>query len=90
MINKKEFIIKNKKFDLPVFFPDATRGVIRSLDSKDIEETKTPGLIVNTFHLLSEPGMETLKDLGGIKKLMNWDKWIISDSGGFSNVFTYS
>lgn len=83
MIHTKEFKIKGKVFDLPVFFPDATRGVIRAIDSKDIADSGTPGLIVNTFHLLSEPGMETLRKIGGIKKLMNWDKWIISDSGGF-------
>jgi queuine tRNA-ribosyltransferase len=83
MSHIKEFSIKGKKFDLPVFFPDATRGVIRAIDSKDIVDSHTPGLIVNTFHLLSEPGMDVLRNLGGIKKLMNWDKWIISDSGGF-------
>lgn len=83
MNNQKEFLVKGKRFDLPVFFPDATRGVIRTLDSEDIYNAQTPGLIVNTFHLLSEPGMEVLSKIGGIKKFMNWDRWIISDSGGF-------
>lgn len=75
--------IKGKKLDLPAFFPDATRAVIRSLDSKDVKETGTPGLVVNTYHLLSQPGPSVIKSAGGIKKYMNWDGWIISDSGGF-------
>lgn len=36
---------------LPVFFPDATKAVLRTLDSTDIESTKTPGILVNTYHL---------------------------------------
>ena len=75
--------IKGKQFDMPVFFPDATRGVIRSLDSKDLEKVGTTGLIVNTYHLLSQPGLKVLKEVGGIKELMNWNGWVISDSGGF-------
>jgi len=79
----RNFKVKGKDFKLPVFFPDATRGVIRSLDSKDLKDAGTSGLIVNTYHLLSQPGTENLSSIGGIKKLMNWDEWIISDSGGF-------
>ena len=75
--------IKGEKLKLPVFFPDATRGVIRSLDSQDLEATHTPGLIVNTYHLLSQPGPSVLKSIGGIKKFVAWNGWVISDSGGF-------
>lgn len=78
-----KIIIKGKEFKLPVFFPDATRGVIRSLDSIDLENVGTLGLIVNTYHLLSQPGTKVLSEVGGIKKLMDWNGWIISDSGGF-------
>lgn len=67
----------------PLFCPDATRGVIRSLDSKDLKQAGTDGIVVNTFHLLSRPGPENLIKLGGIKKLMNFDGLVISDSGGF-------
>lgn len=67
----------------PIFLPDATRGVIKSLDSKDIAGTNTEGVIVNTYHLMSQPGVSILKDFGGIKKLMNFEGWVISDSGGF-------
>ncbi len=71
------------KFDLPDFYPDATRGVIRSIDSEDLVNAGIRGLIVNTYHLLSQPGPSVIKDAGGIKKYMNWKGKIISDSGGF-------
>ncbi len=78
-----EITIKEKAFPLPTFFPDATRGVIRTLDSQDLHQSGVEGLIVNTYHLMSKPGTTVLKEVGGIKALMGWDGWIISDSGGF-------
>lgn len=68
---------------LPVFFPDATRGLIKSLDTTDIENTKTKGILVNTYHLYKDLGIEFMKKRGGIKKFMNYKGYVISDSGGF-------
>lgn len=68
---------------LPVFFPDATRGLIKSLDTTDIESTNTKGILVNTFHLYKELGIDFIKKSGGIKKFMDWKGFVISDSGGF-------
>lgn len=68
---------------LPVFFPDATRAVVRALDSTDIESTKTPGVLVNTFHLYQELGRKVLLAHGGIREFMSWRGGVISDSGGF-------
>ena len=74
---------KFKNIDLPVFFPDATRAVLRTLDSRDIENTKTPGILVNTYHLFLEVGGQILKKHGGVKNFMNYHGGVISDSGGF-------
>lgn len=71
------------ELELPVFFPDATRGVLRTLDSQDIENTKTPGILVNTYHLYRELGKRAIKIFDGIKPFMNWKGAVISDSGGF-------
>lgn len=71
------------KIPLPVFFPDATRAVLRTLDSIDIENTKTPGILVNTYHLFLGLGKDILNMHGGIKPFMNWKGGVISDSGGF-------
>jgi queuine tRNA-ribosyltransferase len=75
--------IRNKEVDLPIFCPDATRGVLRALDSKDITQTGIQGLIVNTYHLLVAPTSSTLKQMGGVNSFMNWPGLTISDSGGF-------
>jgi queuine tRNA-ribosyltransferase len=80
---RKFFKSKNGNISLPVFFPDATRAVVRSIDTSDLELTKTPGILVNTFHLWRELGSDVLKKFGGIGNFMDWNGGIISDSGGF-------
>lgn len=70
-------------FELPLYLPDATRGVAKSLDSKDLENAKVEGVVVNTLHLAETPGLEMLKKVGGIKNLMNFYGLVISDSGGW-------
>lgn len=68
---------------LPVFLPDATRGLVRAVDSRDLEDCKIEAVVVNTLHLSSKPGISTVQHHKGIHKLMNWDRPVISDSGGF-------
>jgi queuine tRNA-ribosyltransferase len=68
---------------LPVFMPDATLGVVRSLSPNDLQEIGLNWLMVNTFHLMKQPGEEILKQAGGLKKIMNWPGFLASDSGGF-------
>lgn len=68
---------------LPVFFPDATRAVLKTLDSKDIEQTYTKGILVNTYHLFKDLGKKVIKEHGGIQNFMNFHGGFISDSGGF-------
>jgi len=75
--------IRNKTIKLPIYSPDATKGVIRALDSKDLKDVGIESLVVNPYHLSITPGIKVIKRLGGLKKLMNWDGLIISDSGGF-------
>jgi len=68
---------------LPAFFPDGTRGVVRCVDSADLKACKVPGVVMNTYHLMTKPGASTVKALGGLNKFANWDRPIITDSGGF-------
>ena len=77
MKNLKDFGKKH------IFLPDATRGAVRYLTTKQLKETGTEGIVVNTLHLLISPGAEKMKDLGGIHNFMNWDGYVLSDSGGF-------
>jgi len=69
--------------NLPVFMPDATLGVVRSLGPIDLQEIGLDWLMVNTYHLINKPGEKILKEVGGLKKLMNWPGFLASDSGGF-------
>ncbi len=66
-----------------LFLPDATRGAVKFLTTKQLEETGTKALVTNTLHLLINYGADHIQELGGIKKLMNWDGLVLTDSGGF-------
>lgn len=83
LVRPKFFKSRGKEIPLPVFFPDATRAIVKTIDSRDIEETKTPGILVNTYHLYKGLGKKILKKHGGIREFMAWDGAVISDSGGF-------
>ena len=67
----------------PVFLPDATRGVVRSLDMADLEHCGVQGLVMNVFHLMQKPGTSTVQALGGLHAMTGWSGPIITDSGGF-------
>lgn len=67
----------------PFFMPDATRGFVRSLGGRDLEETETSAMVVNTYHLYLKPGIELIKKSGGIHGFMDYDKPLLSDSGGY-------
>lgn len=79
----KSLLVNNQHLNLPIFCPDATMGVVRSLSPADLRELNLAALIVNTWHLQQYPGAELLENSGGIKCLMNYQGVIISDSGGF-------
>lgn len=82
-MKKKYFKYRSGKLPLPVFFPDATRAVVKTLDSRDIELTNTLGILVNTYHLWQQLPGSTLENFGGVREFMNWKGAVISDSGGF-------
>lgn len=66
-----------------IFLPDATRGAVKFLTTQQLKSTGTEGIVVNTLHLLMNLGIEKMQKLGGVKKMMNWDGYMLSDSGGF-------
>ncbi len=68
---------------LPAYFPDATYGVVRAVDSADLEAARVGGLVVNALHLAQKPGMTVIASAGGIHRFMGWNRPIASDSGGF-------
>lgn len=67
----------------PMFMPPATYGALRAIAGDDLEKIGIEILLVNALHLHFKPGDDFIKKLGGIHKFMNWQKPILSDSGGF-------
>ena len=67
----------------PFFMPIATKGAVKTLSSFDIERLGSPILLSNTYHLWLRPGMEIMKEMGGLHSFMNWNGALLTDSGGF-------
>ena len=74
---------KNGVVTTPFFMPDATRGFVRSLSNNDLQNLAMGPMVVNTFHLYLQPGIEVIKKAGGIHKFMHWNGHLLSDSGGY-------
>ena len=68
---------------LPAYLPDATRGVVRSIDATDLRNAGVQAVVMNVFHLMQRPGSSTIQALGGLHKMADWSRPIITDSGGF-------
>ena len=67
----------------PAFMPVGTNGTVKGLTVEDLNETGSEVILGNTFHLMLRPGDELIKNFGGLHKFINWDKPILTDSGGF-------
>ena len=69
--------------DTPAFMPVGTQGTVKGIFPDDIVKTNTQIILGNTYHLLLRPGTEILSKFGGLHKFMNWEKPILTDSGGY-------
>jgi queuine tRNA-ribosyltransferase len=78
-----ELRLSDRSLPTPAFLPDATRGVVRCIDSADLRSTGIRAVCVNAFHLSRAPGIDTLAELGGIRPFARLDAAVFSDSGGF-------
>ena len=74
----------------PIFMPVGTVGSVKGVYHKDLEEDiKAEIILGNTYHLYLRPGLDILRKAGGLHKFENWDRPILTDSGGFQ-VFSLS
>ena len=67
----------------PVYMPVGTQATVKGLYPRDLKEAGSQIILSNTYHLYMRPGDELIKAAGGLHKFMNWDKPILTDSGGF-------
>jgi queuine tRNA-ribosyltransferase len=67
----------------PAFVAVGTKGTVKSLMPEQVIEAGAQVIIANTYHLYLEPGDEQIRKLGGLHKVMNWNKPLMTDSGGF-------
>ena len=71
------------KVQTPAFMPVGTNGTVKALEVENLQETGSEIILGNTYHLMLRPGDELIKNFGGLHKFSNWDKPILTDSGGF-------
>ena len=68
----------------PVFMPVGTQATVKSMTPEELkEEIKAEIILSNTYHLYLRPGSKIVREAGGLHKFMNWDRPILTDSGGF-------
>jgi queuine tRNA-ribosyltransferase len=73
----------------PAFMPVGTNATVKSMNQDELKELGAEIILSNTYHLYLRPGHETIKQLGGLHRFMNWQGPILTDSGGFQ-VFSLS
>ena len=67
----------------PIFMPVGTRGSVKAVSPRELNEINAQIILGNTYHLYLRPGHKLIEKAGGLHKFMSWDKPILTDSGGF-------
>lgn len=73
----------------PVFMPVGTRATVKAMNNDELKSIGSQIILSNAYHLYLKPGQEIIRKADGLHKFMNWDKPILTDSGGFQ-VFSLS
>ncbi|WP_342581585.1 tRNA guanosine(34) transglycosylase Tgt [Ureibacillus sp. FSL W7-1570] len=76
-------------FETPAFMPVGTQATVKTMSPEELKEIGAGIILSNTYHLWLRPGNDIVKEAGGLHKFMNWDRPILTDSGGFQ-VFSLS
>ena len=70
--------------ETPIFMPVGTAGTVKGVHQRELKNDINPDIILgNTYHLYLRPGLDILEQAGGLHKFMNWDRNILTDSGGY-------
>lgn len=76
-------------FETPAFMPVGTQATVKTMSPEELKDIEAGIILSNTYHLWLRPGHDIVKEAGGLHKFMNWDRPILTDSGGFQ-VFSLS
>ena len=71
------------EINTPIFMPVGTAATVKAMHLKDVEAAGAEIILANTYHLMLRPGQENIREMGGVRKFMGWDKPLLTDSGGF-------
>ncbi len=83
-------ITEHSSFETPIFMPVGTQGTVKMVHQHELKnDINAPIILGNTYHLYLRPGTDVLTEVGGLHKFMNWDRSILTDSGGYQ-VFSLS
>ncbi|MCF8240142.1 MAG: tRNA guanosine(34) transglycosylase Tgt [Melioribacteraceae bacterium] len=78
------FITEHGKVETPIFMPVGTQGTVKAITQEKLrDEVGARIILANTYHLYLRPGTEILEKAGGLHRFMNWERPILTDSGGF-------
>ena len=70
--------------ETPIFMPVGTAGTVKGVHQRELKDDVQAEIILgNTYHLFLRPGMDIIEGAGGLHKFMNWDRPILTDSGGY-------
>jgi len=70
-------------FQTPIFMPVGTQATVKAVTPENLQEMNAQIILGNTYHLFIRPGHKLIKEFGGLHNFMNWDRPILTDSGGF-------
>ena len=69
--------------ETPAFMPVGTQGSVKAVSPRELRELEAQIILGNTYHLFVRPGLEVIRQVGGLHRFMNWDGPILTDSGGY-------
>ena len=71
------------EIETPIFMPVGTKATVKTVSPEELNKIQAQIILSNTYHLYLRPGDDIIKEAGGLHEFMNWDKPILTDSGGF-------
>ena len=76
------------EIETPIFMPVGTAGTVKAMTMDHLKDAEAQIILGNTYHLFLRPGLEVINKFGSLHGFISWDKPILTDSGGVSDILT--